>query len=280
MRIPTTGLLSYSLETGSRWVVLREPHVTELRYRVEFDELLRFSSPEMIERKEPAFDFRLTDGEATFRMKEHHVSSESARKKTDKYMRSYQMLSGLRYDREIMRFELADVKAIDRSPPQGARTGEQSVGFHAETHFPLVRRVSRRESAYPAPPDDFEATDDAEAMWELYERYRAGRDRLLPMAYSCLTRFKYSAGGSNKQAAEKYGVDEKVLTKLSELSTNLGVGTEARKVSRQHYLRDPSSVEVEWIEQVVKALIERICQYASDPGRNWPKITKSQFLLL
>lgn len=256
---------------------MRDPHVTKLLYRVEFDELLQFSNPAPVQRREPAFDFRLADGVATFGMKEHHASYESAREKTDKYMRSYQMLAGLRYGYKVLRFELIDVRAIDRNPPDGSPTGEQSVGFHVESVFETSRRVSRRESAYPAPPDDFETNEDTEAMWDLYERYRVGRDRLLPMAYSCMSRFEYGAGGNKRQAATKYGVDEAVLKKLSELSTNLGVGTAARKTGQQHYHWNPSSTEVEWIEQVVKALIERAGEHAANPGGSLSQITMGHF---
>jgi hypothetical protein len=31
-------------------------------------------------------------------------------------------------------------------------------------------------------------------MWSLYDAYRQGRDRLLPMAYTCLSCLEHSAG--------------------------------------------------------------------------------------
>ncbi len=71
---------------------------------------------------------------------------------------------------------------------------------------------------------------------EQYERYKEGRDRLLPMAYSCLTRLEHRArnhpakGNARMRAASMYHVDYKVLDKLGELATTLGDEIEARKL--------------------------------------------------
>jgi hypothetical protein len=97
------------------------------------------------------------------------------------------------------------------------------------------------------------ADTDATIMWEQHERYKQGRDRLLPMAYSCLTRLEhrarnYPASGKRIKAAEMYWVDPEVLDKLGELTSTLGDEAEVRKLTEQSQLRVPTTEEVKWIE--------------------------------
>lgn len=137
--------------------------------------------------------------------------------------------------------------------------------------------VHRRQ--YPQPPSDFVADTDARTMWEQYERYKQGRDRLLPMAYSCLARLEHRArnhpakGNKRMKTASMYRVDYDVLDKLGKLTNTLGDEVEARKLTPQSRLRLPTAQEIKWIEAVLKRLIRRAGQYAADPQREWPRLT-------
>jgi hypothetical protein len=80
---------------------------------------------------------------------------------------------------------------------------------------------------YPQPPDTdiFVADTDARAMWNQYQAYIEGRDRLLPMAYSCLPHLEFRArshpikGNERQKAASMYCIDYEVLNKLGNSST-------------------------------------------------------------
>jgi hypothetical protein len=136
--------------------------------------------------------------------------------------------------------------------------------------------VHATKTSYPYPPDDFALSDDVEVLWALYDGYRQGRDRLLPMAFTCLSRLQYSAGGNRARAEKRYRIDSKVLTTLGNLTTNLGVGAERRKWDRNtRELREPTVAEKRWIEAAVLALIKRAGQVASKPDAEWPKIKMS-----
>jgi hypothetical protein len=61
---------------------------------------------------------------------------------------------------------------------------------------------------------------------------------------------------------------------LGDLTANLGVGVEARKV----YLggsqpRNPTHRERKWIEEAIKKMIRRVGEHAADPQGVLPKIT-------
>jgi hypothetical protein len=132
-------------------------------------------------------------------------------------------------------------------------------------------RVSKRE--YPPPPKYFVADTDTRAMWEQYERYLQGHDRLFPMAYSCLARLEFRArshppkGKRRERAANMYRIHVDVLDKLGELSTNLGDEVEARKLTPQSELRPPTDKEVTWIEAALRLIIRRAGEYAADPHK-------------
>lgn len=111
-------------------------------------------------------------------------------------------------------------------------------------------------------------------MWPLYESYKRGRNRLLPMAYACYTYIENSAGGVD-QVAKQYCVSKKVLSDLRGLTSTLGVGAEARKFSKNWKSRAPTAGEKRWIEVVVQTLIQRAGEVVSDPHKEWPQITKN-----
>jgi hypothetical protein len=129
-----------------------------------------------------------------------------------------------------------------------------------------------RELRFPDLPEAFAMSSDVEVMWTLYEGYPQGRDRLLPMAYTCLTRFTYAAG-NDKEAASRYHVSKKVLTKLRRLSSESGDETTSRKWVSGRPPQPLSDREKEWVEDAVRLLIYRAGQYASDLDGEWPKIT-------
>jgi len=139
--------------------------------------------------------------------------------------------------------------------------------------------VTKRE--YPIPPENFLASTDVRAMWDQYEAYLEGRDRLLPMAYSCLSRLEFRAGfhpiGKTKRqkAANMYRVDRDVLDKLGELTNILGDDVGARKLSPQSKLRPPDPQEVAWIEAALRQIIRRAGEYDADPQKALPQVRMS-----
>lgn len=260
---------------------LNDPHVEELRYRLETGGDLVFDNPPPIDDQTNAFRMTLADGVASFKMKEHYPTEESARKPVEEYLQAWELDVALQYGRSVLRFDFHGKKIIDRNPPAPgtSQTVEispiESVG--AVGHLTVVPHLKH----YIEPPANFVASADARAMWEQYERYLQGRDRLLPMAYSCLARVEFRArfhpakGTKRHKAASMYAVDYEVLDKLGELTNNLGDEVGARKLTPQSELRPPNPQEIAWIEDALKRIIRRAGEYAADSQKAWPQIKMS-----
>jgi hypothetical protein len=247
------------------------PHVAGLRYRFIPEEWARFFDPAPVERHTPSFYLRLDGDLVTVWMKEHHCAGDSARKKVEDYLRRWEVLSALQHNgRRLMHFECKRVEVLDLEDPFSCkRTSPLEVSFEARWAY------MRSHDQYPALPDDFDFTADVEVMWTLYDRYIEGRERLLTMAYTCLTWLQYRVAGNNEKVAQEYNVNQEVLDHLGKLSSTLGAGAEARKKKRSESQgRDPTPKERLWLEATVRILIKRAGEYAADPKRAWPEITK------
>jgi hypothetical protein len=194
-------------------------------------------------------------------------------------LRIWELDVALQYDSSELRFVFDRPKIIDRNPPPPGfpRTIRMAIADSLGITDSVTPVVTQRP--YPRPPSDFVANTDARTMWEHYERYKQGRDRLLPMAYSCLARLEYRArnhpakGNKRMKAASMYRVDQRVLDKLGKLATTLGDEAEARKLNPQSQLRDPTAQEAQWIEVAPRLLIRRAGRYAADPQRERPQLT-------
>lgn len=258
---------------------MNDPHVEELTYHIETGDGLEFQHPPPIEDETSTFRMILSNGVVTISMKEHHSTEQGARQAVEGYLRTWELDVALQYDSSELRFVFDRSKIVDRDPqPPGTSQTVQLGTVPSSEAFGSLTVVARQRE-YPRPPSDFVADTDAKTMWEQYERYKEGRDRLLPMAYSCLTRLEHRArnhpvkGNSRMRAASMYRVDYQVLDTLGRLATTLGDAAEARKLGPQSQLRDPTVQEVKWIEAALRLLIRRAGQYAADPQRAWPQLT-------
>ncbi len=116
---------------------------------------------------------------------------------------------------------------------------------------------------------------DVELMAYRHWLYRQGRDSLAAMAYFCLTVLENSTGrqkNRRRHAATQYNVHQTVLEKLGELTSSKG-GRDARKGEGAAHAFTPS--ERMWIELTVKLLIRRAAEFAHEPNRKLPTITRA-----
>ncbi len=79
------------------------------------------------------------------------------------------------------------------------------------------------------------------------------------MAYFRFTVLKNSYGGP-VAASEALAVDKDVLKKVSELSTNRGESSTARKMTR--HLTPITMTEAHWLDAAIRALIRRVGEIA------------------
>ena len=246
----------------------RDPHVVSLRYRIDSPEGVTFGDDNgPIEREFDAFRLSVTHETATAHMKDHHATEDRAREVVEGYLRPWEIYEAVRPRGCGVKFSFEGAEVVDRDPPRIYATARAvpTIGSH-------VWAEVVRELRFPDLPEAFAMSSDVEVMWTLYEGYLLGRDRLLPMAYTCLTRFKYGVG-NNKEAASRYRVSRNVLDKLGTLSTTSGDETMARKWVSGRPPQPLTDREKEWVEDAIRLLIYRAGQYASDRDGEWPKIT-------
>jgi hypothetical protein len=249
---------------------MRQPHVVSLRYLLKVEEWAEFSDPSPVEVCTASFYLRLDNNLVTVWMKEHHSTTDSAREKVEEYLRRWEISSALQSGRRpLMRFECIRVEMRDLEEPYSSKSYKP---VEASVHIGGNR--VHRKNRYPDPPEDFALTTEVEVMWTLYDNYLQGRERLLPMAYTCFSWITRHTGGV-KAAAERYRVSKNVLTRLSSLSSRGGKGVEARKMDNDEERTDLTSEQRRWVEAAVRALIKRAGQYAVDPNKAWPPINNA-----
>jgi hypothetical protein len=120
-------------------------------------------------------------------------------------------------------------------------------------------------------PTSFVAVPDVISLWNRFEGYKAGREPIASMSYFCFTLIK-NRHGSTDAASKALSVDHAVLKTLSELSTNRGDFSTARKVTT--ILSPFTTRETEWLEAVVRTLIRRVGEVAS--GHSPQQLTIAQ----
>lgn len=133
-----------------------------------------------------------------------------------------------------------------------ALTGNYLVATGNVT-FHITRRT------YPNPPTGFRLTPDAESILLRFRAYQDGREPLLSMAYFCLTVVESTGIGRNRRsnAAKTLRIEESVLRKLGDLTSNRGDRAIARKAHSS--ARPLTGAERTWIEATVKQLIFCLC---------------------
>jgi hypothetical protein len=268
-------------------VAVNDPHVEELIYHIDAGDRLNFRDPPPVKDETNAFRMILNDGVVAFSMKEHHPTEESARRAVEGYLRAWELDVALQYDSLELRFVFDRPKIIDRNPPPPSPPGMphtvalEAIASLRSASASGTRVVFRRQ--YPRPPRDFVADTDTTTMREQYERYKQGRDRLLPMAYSCLARLEHRArnhsarGNKRMKSASMYRVDYEVLDKLGELTNTLGDEVEARKLTSQSQLRAPTAQEVKWIEAATAMAVTSL-RHASLLGKILTTLVALRFI--
>ncbi len=252
---------------------MRDPHVEALYYRLETGQQLAFSNPHPMEHETAAFSLRLADGQLKVGMKDHYATEGEARLAVKKYLRSWEIDTALQYGPEAMTFVFERADVVDRDPPPpGASVAIQAQpGEYVIVGYPATLTVTRVQ--YPDPPDSFEASPDVVAMWEHYNEYHAGRERLTDMAYHCLTVIETACGGDRQEAARKYAISRNVLDTLSHLALDVGDERTVRKRVPGQTLRPHTPAEIAWVMDVVKAIMWRVGEWTANPNAARPQIT-------
>ncbi len=229
---------------------MNDPHVSALKYRLSVDEPLEFCNPPDVLIDTPEFTGLLSKAILSLHPKAHFETELQVKPISDAFVHAWEIEAGLRYGHEF-HFQFEGCEIVDRKPTPGAIEATDTIHWSNSMAATLKGLLSQ----YPAPPNNFLVTAEVETLWARYCRYKENKESLVGMAYYCYSYLK-TAAGSNRAAAWQFGIQEKLLTRLRELSSERGDMLTARKVTPR--VRPLSEKERDWIESAVKAIIRQL----------------------
>jgi hypothetical protein len=209
-----------------------------------------------------AFEARLAAGTLIVNMKADIASEAEARELVEPHLRAWELDADLSYGRPLFRFRFTGSSIVNRAAPPGIHDLRINATVEASTAVAL--QVTR--TAYPQPPvTALVVTPEVEILRDRWDRYARGGDRLLTMAYYCLTLVENVYGdGSRRKAANALRISRNVLSALGRITGRAGV-THGRKFSPTDQPLTPE--EEAWVKAAVAAMIRRAAEVAAVDDR-------------
>ena len=255
---------------------MNDPHVVALNYRIEHHSSVDYDGASPLDRSEEAFEIHVERNNVRFAMKRHYATTSEALEAVEDYIHAWEHLAALQYGPNEFKLLFDGDEIEDRDPTPGVvYVSAKPVRFNFSVSE-ATGHVSR--GAYPRPPSSrMEIGPDIKLMFDRYVRYRARRGDITDMANFCLTILEESVQTKKKRrdaAAKHYDIEYRVLDKIGRLCSQKG-GTEGRKA--QGVDQDLNGQEKQFLEEVVKAIIRRAAEVASDPNGSRDTIVLSDF---
>ena len=259
--------------------MMKDPHVVALRYRIEHDDLFKYSEAEPLAYEEAGFRLQARDEMARFEFKDHvHYATETdAQEAIKDFIGRWEFEAGLEGGPGYFRLKYHSAEVVDRNPatrPTAVMVPGPGVVLHASFEaFSLLPK-------YPLPPSHARLNLCDSTVQRMYQRYMddyRDPDRLTSMAHFCLTVLEDSVDESKrkrKTAAAKYNIDESILGQIGHLCAEKG-GRGARK--NQGVDHELTSEDRQFLSWAVKQMIRRAAETAHDPDKEFPKVHMSDF---
>ena len=257
--------------------MMNDPHVEKLFYVVEKDDWIDYSSAEGLFREEDGFRLQVEDKMVCFEMKEHYPTVEAALEVIDRYVRNWELDTGLKEEPGRFRLRFQRSKVKDRNPlplPPGSRVGYGTPIIAIATLGEATGTTPPRPFPLPSEGLNLDASDpDVDTMYHRYEGYILRRESLPSMAYFCLTVLESLASDKpyRQKAASEYSISSKVLKKIANLTGNKGGRETARKA--QGIDSELTSQESLFLEKAIKAIIRRAAEAAANRNGSFQEIT-------
>ena len=256
---------------------MNDPKVQALYYRVGHDDTIDYAKAPPVEHFEPNFRIRIADGKAEVEPIVTYRSIDEARAAVEPFLRMWEVKATLERGPGELTFAYQCAEVIDRNPTDAravlAGIGSVGVGVTAVLH------VSRGQ--YPPPPSGMKCDSLVQRMFSKYLMYQMDSTTLPDAANYCLTALEkpYEKSGKSKRkaAAHHNSIEKKVLDKLGQLAASKGE-LDARK------FHDPPSpftrAERHWLESLLRLLIRRAAERASNATASLPLITMNDLPIL
>lgn len=240
---------------------MRNPHVEWLEYEIRTGWL--FADPPPVDWETPTFQAHLDRGILRVNLRAHFPTEAEARAAVEPLLEAWEIDVALTHGQREIEFAFKRSHLVDRDPPPPPPPGAVVItgvvaSIQTGARMSAMEQVTRK--TYPAAPSNFEAVPDVVTLWNRFEGFKNGREPLAAMAYFCFSLLKNSYGGTDA-ASKALAVDKDVLRKVSELSTNRGGPSTARKVTRQ--MAPITAPEAWWLDAAIRALIRRVGEIAA-----------------
>jgi hypothetical protein len=228
------------------------PRVTELRYRLESDESHEYSEAAKLSGELGLFGYRIERRECYFTPLTRFATEVEARKALEPHLRAWETATLLAYGAGAMRFSFIGAHLLEQAPTPGVVQLQGAVMLM----FGSRATLTAIHTFIPPPPQAFSSNDCVETLSEYYARLITSPPSLLHIAYgmnSCLAK----THTNREKGAKAISIDVPVLKRLSSMSSQLGVGAEARKHESDSLGRPPREEEREWMQKILKEILSR-----------------------
>lgn len=242
---------------------MNDPHIVAIRYELVFGKDVVYQAPSgEIVYVLPDFDVEVTGTDITLKPNAHFSSKELARAASDPIMRAWEVKLAMEVATLDVTIKYKNTEVIDRNPTPGViELQAEAIAMATAFAHASVRRTFNR--FLPAPEAGFVFTSDVKSLWQRYRAFKEGKEPLLSMTYFSLT-LVVSMAENLKQAARALNIDEAILRKLGELSSNRGDQLSARKISAR--VQPLTALEEMWIEHAVRAMILQAGRSSNEPS--------------
>lgn len=255
---------------------VNDPHVVALNFRIEHHSSVDYDKACPLDHSEEAFEIHVERNNVRFAMKRHYATTSEALEAVEDHIHAWEHFATLQCGPNEFKLVFDGAEIEDRDPTPGVVYANAKPVHVRVSIGKAVGHVSRGE--YPRPPSSrMEFSCHVQLMLNRYVGYREGREPLTGMANFCLTVLENSVQSGKdlrKAAARHYDIQYKVLDEVGRLCSRKG-GAEARKA--QGVDRDLTRQEQQFLEEVVKGIIQRAAEVAGEPDRPRDTIKLSDF---
>lgn len=224
---------------------MNKPHVDKLHYRMVIPETVTFDNARPVTSDTDAFTMTASKDGVVFTMKDGYQNESAAKTITEEYLQKWKMICGVQTSPGTIEFEYDYWTDIN---------GEKKKSVISSCT--IAWKIYNSYDHYPAPPSTFMITPDVQTMYDRYQAYRQGKDRLLSMAYLIVTILIMDTGTVG-DSADKFKIANKVIKKLKRFCAS-GDRSQARKVHKGSDFKALTNKEVQWVESSCKQIIERV----------------------
>jgi hypothetical protein len=254
---------------------MRDPHVEWLEYEMTAGWL--FADPPPLDWETPVFQGNLDRGILRVNLRDHLATEAEARVAVEPFLLTWEIDVALTHGQREIKFAFKRSHVVDRDPPPPGVAVITGVVATIQVGLSTSATGQVTLKTYPPAPSNFIAVPDVVSLWSRFEGFKNGHEPFASMAYFCFSVlvFRYGGlrnGGRVEKASKALAVDLGVLKKVSDLSTNRGELSTARKMTRQ--LTPMTEAEARWLDAAIRALIRRVGEIAA--GHSPPRLTMKE----